>query len=313
MKSKNTFGVKWLFLFITVLSLTILSNNVICQNFFIKPYLSVDNGIKTDDMSYSTFDYDMYIDSTVGTQKLASYKQSFGKGLSYGLAIEKPLTSSLFFELGLSYFKGKPSEYSIESFTTYVPNPAYHIDITYTDIYDYRPIILDVAIGYRKEFGKFALYGSSGINLSYGKLKLTQKTDVFNLIPGYLPFEHHTYIYEYNKRVQFGSRTSIGINYILSDRFSFFIEGRFLFKNISPTKSSLISYDMNGNDWTDSLTVSQKQIEFVDSYDETQNSNSNVPSKQLRRSYSLSSYSILVGIRFKFPAVEKDVAYLNVN
>ena len=92
-----------------------------------------------------------------------------------------------------------------------------------------------------------------------------------------------------------GLSSSLGINYRLSDRLSFFIEMNMVNLSYSPLKGEVIEYIKKGEDALSDLTTFYRETEYVDSYKDT-GMDGNEPDKQIKQTFPFGSFGPCFGL-----------------
>jgi hypothetical protein len=104
-------------------------------------------------------------------------------------------------------------------------------------------------------------------------------------MPGYYPTEKYEYEYKITPSLHYGVSSSAGVE-LWHDKFvSAFIEANAIFMNITPKTR------------TASMTISERDGEYVESYSDTDNASDNEPTKILSYKKSCSSIGIVCGFR----------------
>ena len=93
-----------------------------------------------------------------------------------------------------------------------------------------------------------------------------------------------------------------GVEFHLSDMFSVYTEFSVLSMAYAPSKDVMTSSTMNGVDQMQFLTTSQKETDYVDSYDTDSNTpaNPDAPRKDIKGYYPFSSFGVQAGVKISF-------------
>ena len=91
----------------------------------------------------------------------------------------------------------------------------------------------------------------------------------------------------------------MGAKIIASKNISVFVDGRMSAMSLLPSKQKITSEVVNGRDITSTLTVSQKEIDFVRDVPATTGS-SDQPTKELAEKYPASGFAINCGVTWNF-------------
>lgn len=99
--------------------------------------------------------------------------------------------------------------------------------------------------------------------------------------------------------VSLGFSAGLGANYKLTDRLSVFAEIALISQAWAPKKSVTTKYISNGIDRLATMNISEKESEYVSSYDNASSSTS-TPTKRLKNYTPFSSIGINIGIHLAF-------------
>lgn len=109
-------------------------------------------------------------------------------------------------------------------------------------------------------------------------------------------------IEEYDGGLSVGFSTGFGLTYHMSESFGIFVEAGLIAQNYAPAHSKLTTYDVDGQDQLGSMTIRQKETNYVDEYTTTNPSNDGAPDEDLSFYFPASSMGISVGLHFWFGA-----------
>lgn len=107
-------------------------------------------------------------------------------------------------------------------------------------------------------------------------------------------------IEEYDGGVAFGFTGGIGIHYHLTDMFAIYGEAAMVAQNWAPTHSELTTLDVDGQDQLGSMTIRQKETNYVKEFTDVNPPNDGQPREDLRTFVPMSSIGINVGVHFYF-------------
>jgi opacity protein-like surface antigen len=211
-------------------------------------------------------------------------KGGYGKGINVGITFGKEMSENIALELGASYFLG--SKQTINTFTNSFGYEKNELSATIINI------VPSLVIKTSNEDGA-NLYAKFGPAIGIGgkiKTKNEKKlgTDIA-IAEG-----------ETSKGISIGIQSALGLDYPVSDKLSIIAELNFRDQKLAPKEGSVTKYTINGQDRLSSLSVSDKQIEFVNELTSNDNADDNKPTKQLKQYSSLSSLGLNIGIRLKF-------------
>ena len=110
---------------------------------------------------------------------------------------------------------------------------------------------------------------------------------------------------EYKGRTSAGFSGSIGFLYNASKNISIFLEGNGIAHSWAPKKGEITQYEINGTNQLSSLTVSEREFEFVDKVTENNHPPADEPEKILMRYIPMSAFFINIGVQLRFGSSSK--------
>ncbi len=106
---------------------------------------------------------------------------------------------------------------------------------------------------------------------------------------------------ELNEGMPVGFQGSLGTLYKINEKFSLFAELDLISLSYAPKKGEYTKFVANGADVLSSMSVENKEIEFVDSFTNTGvSSPSTQPSKSPVIPFSFSSIGLNIGLQYHF-------------
>ena len=229
--------------------------------------------------------------SKLGNNGYTFYDASFslGRGWLPGTTLQYYFNDNLGIRLSGEYFSGKKVSMSEQSDIAIIIRTISHeYTCKYFGIHPGLVLALPVGI--------FRPYFNLGVTVGKGHIVYDEIIDdkVNGVSTSVSKLE-----YKYSEGTLFGPWSVLGLDVKLSDRFTVFTEFDISSVQFAPGKGELIKATNNGVDVLNTYPVSQRQIEYSESYttsssvlpDETQ------PSKELIKRYSCGYYSCGLGIR----------------
>jgi hypothetical protein len=285
--------------FLFILFFNLFSINTWSQSTYVEPVFSYSLG--TNPLNYGVVNDETEVsaDTSITYYTYTNTRFSLGDGKSYKINCGGGIKNYLGYNVALSYFTGKEKTIPMSSNMGFIPYSIYSLHITQNNIFSYSSFNITPSLTLSANRETWNPYCRLGIQLSYGKLKEVQDLNINNNLPGYIPHEEYVYTYIHNPRLIFGWTSAIGIEFTRKRMFNIFIEAENLVMNFSPKKASCVEYTYQDEDKLSELPANLKDIEFVDTYNES-DQDPNSPGKELRQTYSLSNFSISVGIRLYF-------------
>ena len=236
------------------------------------------------------YNYDGTGASAVTTTASKAVSGSYGAGPNASLSVGYKFNANFMVDFTGQYLIGNKIEtgswynYKYTSFSS-VENNVYEDNIT--------GLFLNPSLVFSAGFGKAAPYGRFGVVV--GSPKHTSTESYYYDGDG-ISYYDKTWIYK--KGMALGYQAAIGMNWKLSNKLDFYTEVNIVNMSWYAKEGELTKYNSNGSDALSSLSVSQKQISYVKSYDPSVQQDPTKPSVTLRQSVPLSSVSAQAGIRF---------------
>ena len=214
-----------------------------------------------------------------------TYKQvnlSLGKGIDFGGSFGYMFNRNIGAELGVSYLLGGKSKAQ---------------DIYQSGKTDYtisaKMLRINPSIVVASGFKGINPYAKIGLIIGTGSVN----TETIDNNGG----DVSRALIKMNGGVAIGGNAVLGVLFDLSKKISFFSEINMTNLSYAPTKGKAIKATYNGIDILSDLTTSQKEIEFVDSFTESNTPPpDSKPSKSLKTKYPFGSIGINLGIKFSF-------------
>lgn len=104
----------------------------------------------------------------------------------------------------------------------------------------------------------------------------------------------------YKTKPNLGFYTDLGLDWNINSKLQLFVLGSLRARTFNFSSAKIDEYVVNGVDQLPSLTVEQSEVEFVDNYHSTPNSNPNEPDKSLNWARSNGSIAVVLGVRYAF-------------
>ncbi len=212
---------------------------------------------------------------------------SLGKGLNFGGAFGYMFNKNIGAELGISYLLGGTTKFGNES--NYAPGHSNYEQTVHSNMLRFIPSLV-IASGFEgiNPYAKFGLLIGTGSIFFDGDLDADGNIAVEN--------------WKYNGGFALGLNSAIGAIFTMNDNISIFGEIDMVNLSYAPTKGELTESTLNGVDQLPTMTTSEKEIEFVDSYTfESANPPSDSePSKEIKFKMPYGSVGLNVGLKINF-------------
>lgn len=192
-------------------------------------------------------DLDVYQNGSFTYLKSSQINLSLGEGFNTGLAFGHDFNEHVSGELGLSYLFGSTTTATYTGFDESATNRLS------ASLLRINPsVVIDAGSGDWVPYAKF------GFIVGFGKVDFeAESISASETSNGRLEIDG----------TAAGWTSSIGIRHEMSSKVSLFGEVSLVAMNYTPSKAKLTEYDINGVDQLNTLTVSDREVEFVDDFD----------------------------------------------
>jgi len=239
--------------------------------------------------------------SSVSLRNYDAVKGSYTSGISTGGFLGYYLNENISFEAGISYLFANEVSYS--SNHSYISISSFGSTTNITDNIDYKVKLKLINVYPAVKFSLPNKFVTTFIRTGflYGISSMTQ--DITEIQTG------STNQTNDDSRLttlnSYGIFNSIGIEKKFAEHFKIFAEWTFRYQTFSPIKDSYTKSNINGVDQLPTMTVSQKETEYVDSYSTSSSSSGptvdpNQPRKSIAYKQTFNSMGLQVGIIYEF-------------
>lgn len=247
------------------------------------------------------FTTNVYINNYMPADSIASdviwnlSRFSFGQGVSGQLSVGTFLSSRLGFELTGFYNKSK--KFSTESNQNDTYSDGSFIDYNFCKDYNASSFGFKPTVIVKSDGKNIRMYVKAGAIFSFTRITEEVEFRYYTNKPFYYPTWDQTYKFEYKRKLNIGITASLGMEFDISDDLSFFTEISYNEIAYIPKSGEITEFKDRGIDELNDLTVSERQVEFVDSYSENENNSDNIPTKMLKETFSFSNIAIMAGFK----------------
>ena len=257
---------KKIFPYLIVVIVLSLSYPTKAQNIYLKLQGEYDYGLSQKRSHYLNPIPGMLQD------EIAPY--TYGNGTNFGLSAGYIFSDKISLELSIFYHLSQKFEFE-------------QLDIThYARTYNINP---SVVISPGNE--GFNPYARIGLVFGLGKIISEKNEDDF-----------------YSKEeltggLGIGFNTALGAEYGITDKFKLFAELKAQSLSLAPEKAEYVVYEQNGIDYLPNMTTSQKEVDFVEEYDQEygmDDDDPDEPETRLKYNYSFSNIGINIGLKISF-------------
>jgi len=241
----------YLRIWIVVLIISFFSKAVFSQNTYISLNVGYGEGVSTQNMDYFqnvTREYGDYPWVQVNSSTYEQVDLSLGKGFNIGTTIEHKFNNNFGAELGISYLHGSKTSCKYELYHT--------IGTKHSSIYS-RMFNIVPSINVYSGFSKFNPYAKFGLVIGKGYVIFEENIETNTI---------QNTILKQNKNLAVGINSAIGVMVGLSSKIIFYSEVNLISLNYEPQKGEFIEYTIDGEDQLTTMTIREKEIEYVDKY-----------------------------------------------
>jgi len=285
---------------ILLLSCLLIPIAALSQKYTLRPFYSYNTSLLPNTWSANNDHTVVTVDTSITYYSSASKDVSLGKGSRFGISIEKNCEKPLSFGATLSFFKSADQPLVSISEAEYSQYTIYNVSLKTTDTYSARAIGATLYAHYQIADKPVAPYINAGVIFGYSKYTMTREIFIRNNMPGYYPTELYNYKYKISPSFQYGVTGAFGAEFYRQHTISFFAEAEAVLMSTSFKKRTCTSKTWESEDQTDQMTMSEKEILYVDEILETDNQRETQPTKVVKFKQSLSSIGFRCGFQIHF-------------
>jgi hypothetical protein len=245
-----------------------------------KMYVSIGGGYGLTSAPNSGYAGTTTTSSNPTMHEISNSSGSFGRGIQFGGTFGYMFTQNMSAELNVGYLLG---------------SKITHTETSSRGLFDEEKVsgnMLRLAPSIKLSVGKKNIQPYLRFGLVIGLIpKITSVYTYTNVISPYTEEDQITY----SGGTSIGFSAGLGANYKLNDRIGVFVEFSLISQAWAPTKSVMTKATVNGVDQLPLMTISQKEKEFVNSYEQGIY-DPNVPTKSLKTYMPFSSIGINAGV-----------------
>lgn len=268
---------------IVILMITIFSTSTFFGQQ--KMYVSLNGSYNFNGMS-NDYGANNYTDISSVTSTEEKVNVSLGKGINIGAAFGYKFHKNIGAELGISYLLGSKTSWEKKYF-----GGDYYNENVSSKMLQVKPtLVLSTSFEKTNPYAKLgAIIGSGSITENIDRSDIGAG-DVYN----------DKYIKD--RGLAFGYAASLGTTYKINTKFSLFAEINLNSLAYKPTKGTKTVSTKNGVDNLSSLLISDKEFEYVDTYQygSTIPYNPDAPRKELATTFEYSSIGLTIGLLYHF-------------
>jgi len=210
---------------------------------------------------------------------------SLGKGTNIIAAYNYPIKDNFGLQMGFSYFFAAKVEMSEQAEVgSLVKTVSRELHCSY---FSFNP-----GLFFSYPLGSIIPFLNVGFSVGKGKIFLDETVDSWT--------SKTQLKWSYSGGFFIGQYTGIGMEIVLSEKTHLFTEVKLNNIYYKPSQGKLTEAKENDEDILDTYTISQKEIDFVDSYtiDYGPKPDENAPSKEVFENYSCGNILFSIGVRF---------------
>jgi Outer membrane protein beta-barrel domain len=218
------------------------------------------------------------------TREIENIKFSFGKGINAGVNVGYMFNEHIGLDLGIQYLVGSKTKATSKDFGG---------DIN-TRTISAKMLQVKPSLVLATTMKNITPYAKLGLVLGSGKV-----TGVVEDISGSYVVQETS---ELKKGLAIGFNAALGINFPMSKNLTFSAEINTVNMQYSPKKGSITKYTENGVDELPSLSVNDREIEFVKKavFNYTSPASPNAPRQQAAVALPFGSIGVNVGVKYSF-------------
>ncbi|MGD0712158.1 MAG: hypothetical protein ABR968_13375 [Bacteroidales bacterium] len=285
---------------ILLLFCSIISTNCLLgQKFYFKADFGYGLGLHGSDFVTSSRTYNITLDTTTYYDTYHYKKISFGTGICPSISLGYEISKYFSLEMNIIYFKeaSKVISTDIDYNIVYGYSSSATYQCTFTD----RAVYLIPNLILSPNLETINPYFKLGIVFGKGSMRTDNDDVLYNAFSGSSnPFNHGINEWISYGGISFGFKSTVGLEIYFTDKLKLFGELSYNSISYTPLKAKIKKCTLNGVDQLPSMTVSEKEIVFVDEYSTNTTSDPNNPSPKLKTSYNLNALSLSIGVKYSF-------------
>jgi hypothetical protein len=240
----------------------------------------------------------------VETINLQQVNTSFGAGFSLNAGYCYMINKNIGLDAGLTFLAGAKQTADVNILLGELKQS-----------YQAQLIELTPSIVLAQDYNRFQVYTRLGLILATGSINYESHSNLPNGIIGGGPptstNDQNDVKWNFNGGLATGMRVAAGVSGNVTKKLAIFAEMNVSALTYAPTKGKVTSDQFNGKNAMDTMTTSQKQVNFKSTIDASnfgsstavgsQNANQdpNQPGEDLKRKYPFGSVGFMIGVRIK--------------
>jgi hypothetical protein len=265
------------------------------QKIYIKPGIGYSTGVEKDYLNLQNYLTKVFEDTIINSFSLMQERFSYGKGINFEMMMGSNIGKKL--NLELSFFYHKSGENELKQADAYRIIDAYNVDYNYKYVLRGKSFGLKPNIIYYFKRKNFNPYLKAGAIIAINSLNEKVNLTIYNTIPSYMPIENIYYKYEYDKKLSLGFHFGGGFELKLLEDFMFFTEIQYSHLNYLAEKAEITEYTIQDKDALNELSTNERYVEYVESFNSSDNENENTPYKKPKRTDSFSQLGLITGVK----------------
>jgi hypothetical protein len=272
---------------IMVFAISLFASNIFAQGAYVGFNAGYGFGMGSFTASNST-----YTQKTIGyTRTEDAVNLSFGKGLNIAGTFGYMFNKNVGAELGISYLIGGK---------TTITDKATYTNSSSLDTYNYSASMLRINPTIVVTAGLEGInpYAKFGVIVGFGSYTVDNVSSTTNT----LGTTEDLFTEKYSGGMAIGVNAGVGAFYNLSDNLALFGELNMVNLSYAATKSIFTVNSINGEDQLSTMTTSQKETNYVDSYtyDSAATVSTSTASSGQKAKVPFGSFGINIGVKFSF-------------
>jgi len=222
---------------------------------------------------------------------------SLGGGKSFGGSVGVNINKYLTFDLAVSLSKSSSRKFEVKSDYTF-PVEGFQVETNYDITFDSKRLAFSPSLQVLIPVGYSTFYSRFGLIFANISMERTYNMSLYNNIPGYYPSEHLDTKEEFDKNNALGFVAGIGFEYYLADKVYLFGDISYNYLKYNPEASRYTLYNYMGNDELETMNTNEKEFVWVNSYNDLENDDPDLPKKELTSSFPFDHIAVQIGIKY---------------
>jgi hypothetical protein len=281
---------------VLILCCILTANIIYGQKSYFKADFGYGLGINGSDYISGSRTYNITVDTMTYFDTYKYNKISFGSGFYPGLTYGYLINKYLSFEMNLTFFKEKSK--IIKTKDDYNIVYGYSSMATYQSKFTSNALYVTPSLTLSPDLEKINPYLRLGFIFGKCWMKTENDNTLYNAFSGSAsPYTHVLNEWSSYGGLSTGLKSTAGMEFYFTDKMKLFCELSYYSISNTPKKAKIKMATLDGVDQKPSMTIKDKEIEFVDEYSTNSATDPDKPRTELKTTYNKNACSMNLGIK----------------